>query len=86
MVFDVSELRNFKMSIKNKATVTLRIMYQYFHQGAVGDILLFPMAIVEDVIHRCGAFGVARFDRQGNAKAMIRGTGDRLGSTLFYYL
>ena len=41
------------------------------------------MATVEDVIHRCGAFGVARFDRQGNAKAMIRGTGDRLGSTLF---
>lgn len=34
-------------------------------------------------IHRCGAFSVARFDRQGNAKAMIRGTGDRLGSTLF---
>ena len=58
-------------------------MYQYFHQGAVGDILLFPMAIVEDVIHRCGAFGVARFVRHGNAKAMIRGTGDRLGSTLF---
>ena len=43
---------------------------------------MFPMAIVEDVIHRCGAFGVARFDRQGNAKAIIRGTGDRLGSTL----
>ena len=40
------------------------------------------MATVEDVIHRCGAFGVARFVRQGNAKAMIRGTGDRLGSTL----
>lgn len=30
-----------------------------------------------------GAFGVARFDLSGNARASIRGTSDRSGSTLF---
>lgn len=28
-----------------------------------------------------GAFGVARFDNPGNAKALTRGTSDRIGST-----
>ena len=32
-------------------------------------------------IHQRGAFGVARFDNLGNAKALTRGTGDRIGST-----
>lgn len=34
-------------------------------------------------IRQCGAFDVARFDRQGNAKAYKRGTSNRIGSTLF---
>ena len=36
-------------------------------------------------IHRRGAFSVARFERQGNARAQIRGTSDMTGSTLFSY-
>ena len=34
-----------------------------------------------------GAFGVARFDNPGNAKALTRGTSDRTGSTFsFVYI
>ena len=33
-----------------------------------------------------GAFGVARFDNPGNAKALTRGTSDRTGSTFFLYV
>ena len=36
-------------------------------------------------IHMRGAFSVARFDLQGNAKAFMRGTSDRIGSTFFYW-
>ena len=32
-------------------------------------------------LHWRGAFGVARFDEQGNAKALTSGTSDRTGST-----
>ena len=35
-------------------------------------------------IHIRGAFSVARFDRQGNARAQIRGTSGRTGFTFFY--
>ena len=34
--------------------------------------------------HPRGASVVARFDEQGNAKALTSGTSDRTGSTLFY--
>ena len=32
-----------------------------------------------------GAFGVARFDNPGNAKALTSGTSDRTGSTFSYF-
>ena len=35
-------------------------------------------------IHIRGAFSVARFDLQGNAKAFMRGTSDRTGSTFYF--
>ena len=35
-------------------------------------------------LHWRGAFGVARFDLSGNARASIREASDRTGSTLFY--
>ena len=34
-------------------------------------------------LHWRGAFGVARFDKLGDARASTRGTSDRIGSTLF---
>lgn len=37
---------------------------------------------VVDIIHRRGAFGVARFDLSGNARASTRGTSNSIGSTL----
>ena len=37
-------------------------------------------------LHRRGAFGVARFDKLGDARASTRGTSDRTGSALFSYV
>ena len=34
-------------------------------------------------LHWRGAFGVARFDKLGDARASTRGTSDRIGSALF---
>ena len=34
-------------------------------------------------LHRRGAFSVVRFDRQGNAKALIAWNGQQTGSALF---
>ena len=34
-------------------------------------------------LHWRGAFGVARFDKLGDARASTRGTSDRTGSALF---
>ena len=41
---------------------------------------------IELYIHIRGAFSVARFDKQGNAKASTRGTSDRTGSTFFLFV
>ena len=38
------------------------------------------------ILHQRGAFSVARFDNQGNAKAFMEETGNRTGSTLFLCL
>ena len=68
--FDVLELRNFKLSVKNKAAGTPHLMYIYFCYIFIWR----------------GVFSVARFDWQGNAKASTRGTGDRTGSTSFFLI
>ena len=41
---------------------------------------------IELYIHIRGAFSVARFDKQGNAKASTRGTSNRTGSTFFVFV
>ena len=37
-------------------------------------------------LHWRGAFGVARFDNPGNAKALTSGTSDRTGSTFLIFV
>ena len=37
-------------------------------------------------LHWRGAFGIARFDNLGDARASTRGTSDRTGSALFSYV
>ena len=78
--FDVLELRNFKLSVKNKATGTPHGMFIYNPHW----LYVFIAEKEKLYIHQRGAFGVARFDRQGNAKALTRGTSDRTGSTFLY--
>ena len=80
--FDVLELRKFKLSVKNKATRTPLGMFidspKCMRMAGILPIMQFwaiPIFILR------GAFCVARFDWQGNAKASTRGTGDRTGST-----
>ena len=71
--FDVLELRKLKQIVKNKATGTPHGMF----------ILSSAIRLVEELLytHQRGAFDVARFDNLGNAKALTRGTSDRIGST-----
>ena len=52
--------------------------YRYGHDE--GDEFAHSLQISTII---CGAFGVARFDNPGNAKALTRGTSDRTDSTLF---
>ncbi len=51
--------------------------YRYGHDE--GDEFAHSLQISAII---CGAFGVARFDNPGNAKALTRGTSDRTDSTL----
>jgi len=78
--FDVLELRNFKLSVKNKATGTPHGVFIYNPHW----LYVFIAEREKLYTHQRGAFGVARFDRQGNAKALTRGTSDRTGSTFLY--
>ena len=77
--FDVLELRNFKLSVKNKATGTPHGMFIYNPHW----LFVFIAEREKLYTHQRGAFDVARFDNLGNAKALTRGTSDRTGSTLF---
>ena len=74
--FDVLELRNFNGKSKTKQRERLMRCIIY--------VLIIPtsermwLMSVTIYMHRRGAFGVARFDLPGNAKALTRGTSDRL--------
>ena len=77
--FDVLELRNFRQIVKNKATGTPHGMFIYNPHW----LFVFRAEREKLYTHQRGAFGVARFDNLGNAKALTRGTSDRTGSTFF---
>ena len=78
--FDVLESRKFKQIVKNKATGTPHGMYIYNPYWLLSNE---QKSIRLYYIHQRGAFGVARFDNLGNARALTRGTSDRTGSTFF---
>ena len=80
--FDVLELRNFRQIVKNKATGTPHGMFIYNPHW----LFVFIAEREKLYTHQRGAFGVARFDNLGNAKALTRGTSDRTGSTFFVYI
>ena len=79
--FDVLESRKFKLVCQEQSNgnvswdvyIQLQCVCPYSNKYFVGTLY----------IHQRGAFGVARFDRQGNARALTRGTSDRTGSTFF---
>ena len=69
--------------VKNKATETPHGVY-YIHFSHSPLHLFAKELMVGTIIHIRGAFSVARFDLQGNAKAFMRGTSIRTGSTFFF--
>ena len=85
MVLTLLELRNFQMSVKNKATGTPLGMYHIYNPYW---LIAFSNELIGGTIylHRRGASSVVRFDRQGNAKALIAWDGQQTGSALFLCL
>lgn len=73
------------MSVKNKATGTPLGMY---HIYSPYWLIAFSNELIGGTIylHRRGASSVVRFDRQGNAKALIAWNGQQTGSTFFVYV
>ena len=73
------------MSVKNKATGTPLGMY---HIYSPYWLIAFGNELIGGAIclHRRGASSVVRFDRQGNAKALIAWNGQQTGSALFVYV
>ena len=68
LVLTLLESRKFKLSVKNKATRTPHGMF-------IINSKWFGIIDVRSRfcnIHQRGAFGVARFDGQGNARALIK--------------
>ena len=70
------------MSVKNKATGTPLGMYHIYNPYW---LIAFSNELIGGTIylHRRGASSVVRFDRQGNAKALIAWDGQQTGSALF---
>ena len=66
--FDVLELRNFRQIVKNKATGTPHGMFIYNPHWSY----VFMTSKGKLYTHQRGAFGVARFDNLGNAKAFTQ--------------
>ena len=68
----------FDILIFNNVKSDLKITFCQ-SSNAVSKVKMLPI-----YLHWRGAFGVARFDLSGNARASIREASDRTGSTLFY--
>ena len=56
----------------------------YWHQLNLNSIVVDKGKLYTYIIR--GAFGVARFDNPGNAKALTSGTSDRLASRFYLYM
>ena len=81
--FDAIRISQIQRQVKNKATknASWGVLYT-FSMSSIDFRLLSRGHTI--YLHWRGAFGVARFDLSGNARASIREASDRTGSTLFY--
>ena len=66
----------------NKERLMREVYYMQFSLASIDSSFVAKSTIIYN-LHWRGAFGVARFDLSGNARASIRETGDRIGSSLF---
>ena len=81
--FDELESRKFIDKSRTKQLRTLHGVY-YIRSQCLQSIFRLLSRGYTIYLHWRGAFGVARFDLSGNARASIREASDRTGSTLFY--
>ena len=82
--FDVLEPGKFKRFVKNKATGTPCGVYiQRIPNNSYIRMCYGKLFGCSSYIYHRGAFGVARFDRQGNAKTLTREASDRLAPRFF---
>ena len=81
--FDELESRKFIDKSRTKQQRTLHGVY-YIRSQCLQSIFRLLSRGYTIYLHWRGAFGVARFDLSGNARASIREASDRTGSTLFY--
>lgn len=81
--FDELESRKFIDKSRTKQQRTLHGVY-YIRSQCLQSIFRLLLRGHTIYLHWRGAFGVARFDLSGNARASIREASDRTGSTLFY--
>ena len=84
--FDVLEPGKFELFVKNKATGTPYGVHILHALNFSCDELLWDVVRVFCYIHHRGAFGVARFDKQGNSRALTREASDRLAPRFFVYV
>ena len=80
--FDELESRKFIDKSRTKQQRTLHGVY-YIRSQCLQSIFRLLSRGYTIYLHWRGAFGVARFDLSGNARASIREASDRTGSTLF---
>ena len=82
--FDVLEPGKFKRFVKNKATGTPYGVYGHcILNNFYSSVLWKFVGCICRIYHR-GAFGVARFDKSGNSRALGRGASSRLAPRLFF--
>lgn len=79
--FDELESRKFINKSRTKQQRTPHEVY-YIRSHSLQSISRLLPRVLTIYLHWRGAFGVARFDLSGNARASIRESGDRRDSTL----
>ena len=79
--FDELESRKFIDKSRTKQQRTPHEVY-YIRSHSLQSISRLLPRVLTIYLHWRGAFGVARFDLSGNARASIRESGDRRDSTL----
>ena len=84
--FDAIRISQIQRQVKNKATRTSHGGVLYTALIGFNRFIGCRQRVFFIYLHWRGAFGVARFDKLGDARASTRGASDRRDSTSFSYV